>query len=348
MVDYSKHVDDLAYAHGEPSGTARIRQQAEDFNVNEELSFEPSGEGEHEFVYLAKTNLNTEDVVKILAKHADVPRRSVSFAGMKDRQAVTKQWFSIQLPGQTGPDWRLLEDSADIRIVKVTRHSKKLKRGAIKYNQFELILSEVVANKEDVETRIERVKKLGAPNYFMQQRFGYLSQNLNRAYELFAKKEPMRNKKTRGFFLSSARSYLFNEVSSQRVGNKTWDALEEGDVYILNGTRQFFQDDGDDTQIQKRLLEHDIHCSGPMFGIGDSLTKKDVNVLEEAVFENNAVFCDGLKKAKMDIARRSLRVVPQEFEFEWLESDRLRLVFKLPSGSYATAIIREIIKATDR
>jgi len=348
MVDYSKHVDELAYAHGEPLGKALIRQKAEDFKVNEELSFKPSGDGEHEFIYLEKTNLNTEDVVKILAKYADVPRRSVSFAGMKDRQAITKQWFSIQLPGQKGPDWRLLEDDADICIIKVDRHSKKLKRGAIKYNQFELVLSELKAAKDDVETRIEQVKQFGVPNYFMQQRFGHLSQNLSRAYELFVKKEAIRNKKTRGFFLSSARSYLFNEVASQRVADKTWNNVVEGDVYTLNGTRQFFQDDGNGESIQRRLLEHDIHCSGPLFGVGECFTKQAVNVLESTVFDNNAIFCDGLKKAKMEVARRSLRVVPQEFEFEWLENNRLRLVFKLPSGSYATAVIREIIKATDR
>ena len=348
MTDFLTHVDELAYAHGQPVGSARIRQEAEDFKVNETLSFEPSGEGEHEFVYLEKTGLNTEDVVKILAKHADVPRRSVSFAGMKDRQAVTKQWFSIQLPGQTGPDWRALEDSAEIRIEKVTRHLKKLKRGAIKYNQFELVLSEVVAEKADVEGRIELVKQLGVPNYFMQQRFGYLSQNLNRAYELFAKKETIRNKKTRGFFLSSARSYLFNEVSSQRVANKTWDSVVAGDVYILDGTRQFFQYDGDDKQIEGRLQEHDIHCSGPMFGVGEGLTDQTVNAIENTVFERNSVFCDGLTKAKMELARRSLRVVPQGLNYEWLGGDRLRLVFGLPSGSYATAVIREIIKTSNR
>ena len=343
MMDYSKHVDELAYVHGEPLGSARIRQQAEDFKVNEELSFVPSGEGEHEFIYLEKTNLNTEDVVKILAKHADVARRSISFAGMKDRQAVTKQWFSVQLPGQVGPDWRLLETSCDIRIEKVLRHSKKLKRGAIKHNQFELVLSEVNAEHADLAERIERVKKLGVPNYFMQQRFGYLSQNLSRAYELFAQKEVIRNKKTRGFFLSSARSYIFNEVASKRVADATWDAEVAGDVYILNGTRQFFQYDAD-TQIQRRLLEQDIHCSGPMFGLDESQVEGTVKALEQGVIEHNTVFCDGLKKAKMESARRSLRVVPQALEFEWLENDRLRLSFKLPSGSYATAVLRELLK----
>jgi len=343
MVDYSLHVDALSYAHGEPDGCANLKAQVEDFRVNEVLPFEPSAEGEHEFLYIQKTGLNTEDVVKRLARHADVPRRSVSFAGMKDRQAVTKQWFSVQLPGQAGPDWSLLND-AELNIEKVTRHLKKLKRGSIKHNEFEITLSQLDADKALIEARVELIKQNGVPNYFMQQRFGYRCQNLSRAYELFEKKETMRNKKLRSLFLSSARSYLFNQLLSQRVADRNWDKGLDGEVFILNGTRQFFQHDGLDEAIGQRLLEHDIHCSGPLFGIDDSPTSGPVKALENDVFADNSVFCNGLSHAKMESSRRALRVVPQQMSLQWLAPDRLRLTFNLPSGCYATAVIRELIK----
>lgn len=343
MMDYSKHVDALSYAHGEPDGCANLKAQVEDFRVNEVLPFEPSDEGEHEFLYVQKTGLNTEDVVKRLARHADVPRRSVSFAGMKDRQAITKQWFSVQLPGKVGPDWSLLND-AELNIENVTRHLKKLKRGSIKHNEFEITLSQLDADKALIEARVELIKQEGVPNYFMQQRFGYQCQNLRRAYELFEKKETMRNKKLRSLFLSSARSYLFNQVLSRRVGDKSWDKGLEGEVFILNGTRQFFQHDGLDEGITERLLEHDIHCSGPLFGIDDSPTSGLVKVLEDNIFSGNGVFCDGLSRAKMESSRRALRVIPQQMSVQWLAPDCLRLTFNLASGCYATAVIRELVK----
>lgn len=344
-MTYQSHVEGLPYAHGVPVGSGVIRERAENFKVNEGLSFEPSGEGEHVFLYIQKTGLNTEDVVKILAQYAGVPRSSVSFAGMKDRQAVTKQWFSVQLPGQSGPDWQQL-DNADIQFERITRHSKKLKRGAIKFNQFEIIISQLDADRQFIEQRAESIIKLGVPNYFMQQRFGYLCQNLNRAYELFLKKQPIKNKKTRGLFLSSARSFLFNQVLARRVSSHTWDQALEGDVFVLDGSRQFFQNEAVSTDIQARMIEHDIHPSGPLFGSSESVVKYGVRESEEAVFSDNIVFCEGLKKQKVESARRSLRVVPQNFELNFLDNDRLQISFRLQSGSYATAVLRELVNTT--
>tara|TARA_R110002095_G_scaffold90938_1_gene79415 strand:+ start:2672 stop:3712 length:1041 start_codon:yes stop_codon:yes gene_type:complete len=344
-MTYQSHVEGLPYAHGAPVGSGVLRERAENFKVNEELSFEPSGEGEHVFLYIQKTGLNTEDVVKILAQYAGVPRSSVSFAGMKDRHAVTKQWFSVQLPGQSGPDWQQL-NNADIQFERITRHTKKLKRGAIKFNQFEIIISQLDADRQFIEQRSESIIKLGVPNYFMQQRFGYLCQNLNRAYELFLKKQPIKNKKTRGLFLSSARSFLFNQVLAKRVSSHTWDQPLEGDVFVLDGSRQFFQNEAVSTDIQARMIEHDIHPSGPLFGSSESVVKYGVRESEEAVFSDNIVFCEGLKKQKVESARRSLRVVPQNLELIFLDNNRLQISFRLQSGSYATAVLRELVNTT--
>ncbi|MEH6503657.1 MAG: tRNA pseudouridine(13) synthase TruD [Cycloclasticus sp.] len=346
-MTYRLHVEGLSYAHDGPVGSGILKERAENFKVNEYLSFEPSGEGEHVFLYVQKTGLNTEDVVKILAQYAEVPRSSVSFAGMKDRHAVTKQWFSVQLPGQSGPDWQQL-DNADIQFERITRHSKKLKRGAIKFNQFEIIISQLDADRQLIEQRAKSIIKSGVPNYFMQQRFGYLGQNLSRAYDLFFKKQPIKNKKTKSLFLSSARSFLFNQALSKRVTNHTWDQALEGDVFVLDGSRQFFQGETVSAEIQARMLEHDIHPSGPLFGIGESVVKHGVKESEEAVFSDNIVFCEGLKKQKVESARRSLRVVPQNLELNFLDNDRLHISFKLQSGSYATAVLRELVNTTLR
>jgi len=345
MHDFKAHVQALPYVYGGSAGQGLIKDKPDHFKVNECLSFEPSGSGEHVYLYIQKTDLNTEDVVKQLANYAGVPRRSVAYAGKKDRYAVTQQWFSVQLPGKTGPDWGLMEQP-NIQVLQTTRHLRKLKRGAIKLNNFEIILKDLVIDKGLLEQKLDNIKMRGVPNYFMEQRFGYACQNLTRVHALFASGEKLKSKKTRGIFLSSARSYLFNQVLASRVVDQTWNKALLGDVFILNGSRQFFQEEVLSADIQARLDEHDIHCSGPLFGLTDQPVKQDVGQIEQKVFDDNDVFCKGLLDHKLESSRRPLRVVPQHLVHEWLSPNSMKLNFHLPSGSYATAVIRELIKTT--
>jgi len=342
-MGYETHVIDLSSALGGAVGTGMLREMAQYFKVNEQLSFNPSTEGEHVFLYIQKTGLNTEEVAKKLAMHAKVPRRAVSYAGMKDRHAVTKQWFSVHLPGKEGPDWHLLEEET-LRIEKITRHSKKLKRGSIKFNEFDIIITRLEGDSAQFLNRAEQIKETGVPNYFMEQRFGYRCQNIERIYRIFSRNEAIKNKKMKNLLLSSARSYLFNKVLNKRVADKNWDKALTGDVFMLNGTRQYFKEESVSDLINKRLLEQDIHPTGPLFGVSNHVSTKAVYELESQIFKEEKVFCDGLLKAEVESARRLLRVVPEAFEFGFLSEDTLRLKFKLPSGSYATALIRELIK----
>lgn len=346
-MGFETHVVDLSYAHGGSVGSGLLRQKPQDFTVNEQLTFEPSTEGEHVFLYIKKTGLNTDDVVKKLAMHAAVPRRAVSYAGMKDRHAVTKQWFSVHLPGQEGPDWNLMTDDA-LQIERITRHLKKLKRGSIKFNAFEIVISQLDADQAMLIQRAEQIKTMGVPNYFMEQRFGYLCQNIDRVYGLFSKNEAIKNNKIKSLFLSSARSYLFNRVLCERVMAKNWDKAETGDVFMLNGTRQYFKEEFISDEMTKRLAKHDIHPTGPLFGLENNTVSDAAYELENKVFMEDKVFCNGLIKEKVESARRSLRVVPEDFQLNLLPDDKVGVSFKLPSGSYATAVIRELISATNK
>ncbi|ORU91147.1 MAG: tRNA pseudouridine synthase D [Cycloclasticus sp. symbiont of Poecilosclerida sp. N] len=345
-MDFDSHVEELPFAHGGQIGSGQIKERAENFRVNETLTFEPSGEGEHVFLYIQKTDLNTGDVTKILSKHADVTRHSVAYAGMKDRRAVSKQWFSVQLPGKEGTDWNALNND-QILIESVTRHAKKLKRGTIKHNQFEILISNMSVDNEKLEQKALNIENKGVPNYFMRQRFGYQCQNLSRTFDFFIKKEPIRNKKLRGIFLSSARSFLFNKVLAQRVNEGVWDKAIQGDAFMLNGTRQCFYGADISSEIHKRMLEHDISATGPLFGVNKDMVQYNAQDIEQNVFSMNDVFCDGLRRQKMETSRRALRVIPEGFKYDLVADDALRLSFKLPSGSYATAVIRELIDVSE-
>lgn len=338
---FEHHVKDLPFVYGGVTGKGVIRQCPEDFIVDEQLSFEPSGEGEHVFLQLKKTGLNTDSVAQTLAKFAQVKRMAVAYAGMKDRHAVTSQMFSVHLPGKDSPNWALLEDPA-IKILSTTRHRKKLKVGAIKANYFAITVKDCQLDEQALSDKVNEIGRKGVPNYFMEQRFGHYGHNLTLAHQIFSQQAAFKSKRIKGLMLSAVRSYLFNLVLAKRVTNLSWDKALGGDAFILNGTRQFFIENKIDDTIVNRLLSHDIHPSGPLYGLGETAVCGIVEGLEGAVFDEYTVFCDGLVREKVDVSRRSLRVVPDNITLENVNETTKRISFNLPSGSYATAVLREL------
>jgi tRNA pseudouridine13 synthase len=128
---------DWSRAYGAPLFDATIRSTPADFDVTEELGYEFDGEGEHDYLYVEKTGANTEWLSRQLAQFADLPARDVGYSGLKDRNAVTRQWFSV--PRWNSPDWAAV-DIEGAKLLDVQRHSKKLRRGAHKANHFRIVL----------------------------------------------------------------------------------------------------------------------------------------------------------------------------------------------------------------
>ncbi len=336
----SLHFSSLAYAYGLPVASGQLKQSPEDFIVTEQLSFEPSDEGEHLFVSIKKTGLNTLDVVEQLAKHFHIHPRHIAYAGLKDKNAVTTQWFCFPFPIKSIPDYKDLE-SEFITVVDAVRNTKKLKRGAIKRNNFKIILRNLEGNISSVEKRIKLIKEQGAPNYFGAQRFGHNENNLVNASKLFSGKiKCSRNKKS--IYLSAARSFLFNEIVSQRVKDKTWNKLLDGDVASLNASRSFFIIEKVDADLQLRLQHGDIHPSAALWGKGELETQFKVKKLEETIVNYNLEFANGLVKQGLQQDRRATRVLVPDLEYQ-LDDDNLKLEFSLPSGTYATCVLREIL-----
>ena len=158
---------DWSRALGLPLLQAVIRSEPSDFRVKEELAIDLSDDGEHDFLWIEKTSANTQWVADALARHAKVSSRDVGFAGLKDRHAITRQWFSVRRPGRDGTDWSLF--SADgVVILEQRQHRRKLKRGAHKGNSFEIVLrGEGIESQQDaVNKRLARIQTDGVPNYF--------------------------------------------------------------------------------------------------------------------------------------------------------------------------------------
>lgn len=326
------------YVYGSPSSTGDIRNVPEDFIVYENLAFEPSGAGEHVFLQIQKTGENTEFVVRHLARFANVRQRDIGFAGLKDRHAVTTQWFSIWLPGRLDPDWDTFQTD-NIKVLSMTRHARKLKRGALLGNRFDITIQNWQGDKAKALSQLALIKANGIANYYGEQRFGKQGQNVNKALTMF--KGMKVNREQRSLYLSAARSYLFNQILAARVAAGNWDKPLAGDVFMFDQSHSYFKS-SPDAEIVQRLQAKAIHPTGVLWGRGGVDVTGDAIAIEQAIIGANDELAQGLVTSGVDKARRTLRINVEDLEWKDKQS-ALQLSFTLPVGSFATALLREII-----
>jgi len=319
---------DWARAYGAPLFAARIRTSPEDFEVIEELGFEFTGDGEHDYLWIEKTGTNTEWLARQLARFADVPARDIGYAGLKDRHAVTRQWFSV--PRWNSPDWAAL-DTDGVELLDVRRHSKKLRRGAHKSNAFRIVLrgSDVANYTEKLEERVRVIRDKGVPNYFGEQRFGRDGANLGLADAWAQGKRLPRHK--RSIAISTIRSFVFNESLDSRVLDGTWNTLVPGHKANLDGTASVFDVDEVDEELLQRCAAMDIHPAGELVGDGSETGPEE--------------WLSALGRARVDRGTRSLRLRVDGLSVQ-ASGDAAVLSFTLSRGAFATSVLREIAQAT--
>ena len=329
----------LPYAYGGPVITGLMRAQPADFRVEEILGFEPSGEGEHAFLLVEKTGANTEWVARQLAAAAGVLPMAVGYAGLKDRHAITRQTFTVQLPGRVDPDWTATVIPG-ASVLASTRHNRKLKRGAHRGNRFRILLRDVRGDRDVAESRLATIRAGGVPNYFGEQRFGRDGQNVSLAQALFAGRRMPRPQ--RSIALSAARSEMFNAVLAARVANANWDRALEGEVWMLDGTHAIFGPEVWNDDLARRLAALDIHPTGPLWGRGDLRSADAVRALELAAIEAYPTLTSGLERAGLEQERRALRLAVGDLVGEWEGEYSLVLDFHLGVGAFATTVLREL------
>jgi len=328
------------FSLGEPGLRGRIRSTPEDFRVSEIPQFEPSGEGNHLWLEVQKRGANTNWVAEQLAKCAGVPSRDVGFAGMKDRHGVTTQWFSVPLQEARQRDWREWR-IADVEFLQAKHHNRKLKRGALKGNRFDIVVRDLEGGTAGLESRVERVRREGIPNYFGPQRFGFNGSNVPRGMHWLEHGGRLpRNK--RSIYISAVRSFLFNQVLARRVEMRNWNSILDGEIAMLNGSHSVFPCTMPDEELAHRCAAFDIHPTGPLPGSGGMRPERDAGRIEEEALTGHRAMIAALEKADARAERRSLRLVPEDLRFE-LQDDSLRLTFGLAAGNYATSLLRELV-----
>ena len=307
-----------------PSGArATLKRLNEDFVVTELPLQPPCGEGEHLWLEVEKRGANTAFVAQRLAQAAGVKDVDVGYAGLKDRHAVARQWFSIHLPKGGAPDPTRLRHP-EFEVLSQSRHVRKLRRGDLLGNRFRIVLRDVTGDRDAVEANLEAVAARGVPNYFGAQRFGHGGANVERGRAMLAREIRVRDPKTKGLYLSAVRSFVFNEVLALRIERGLWGRTLPGDVTDEAG-----------------------RPTGPLWGRGRVTTTDEARALENEVAGRHATVCRGMEYAGLDQERRALVASPAEMSWDWPRPDELVLAFSLPAGSYATSVLDELLRTSE-
>ena len=310
-------------AYPASGASATLKLLNEDFVVIELPLQLPAGEGEHIWLDIEKNGANTAFVAQQLAAAAGVPDGHVGYAGLKDRHAITRQWFSIHLPKGETPDLTRLQHP-EFKVLGQSRHLKKLRPGDLKGNRFRIVLRDVAGDRDAIEANLAAVASQGVPNYFGAQRFGHDGGNVEQGRAMLAREIRVRNPKKKGIYLSAVRSFVFNEVLALRIRQGLWGKTLPGDVMDEAG-----------------------RPTGPLWGRGRVTTADQAQALENGVAERHAILCDGMEHAGLDQERRGLVASPAEMSWEWPQPDQLALAFSLRAGCYATSVLGEILQATE-
>ncbi|OCH31909.1 tRNA pseudouridine(13) synthase TruD [Aliivibrio fischeri] len=335
-------MSNFSWLYGKPVATGKLKQLPEHFIVKEILGFEFTGSGEHLMVKIRKTGENTKYVANELAKFCGVKSKNVSWAGLKDRHAVTEQWLSVQVANSDELNFAKFEAThPGVEILEVTRHNKKLRPGDLQGNQFQIIATEVT-DIDDVLARLEKVKLTGVPNYFGSQRFGHEGNNVNEARRWGRDNVRTRDNSKRSFYLSAARSWIFNHIVSQRITEGYFSQPVDGDILLDRNDRIVNENVTSEESIQK-IQNGELSITAALAGDNQLPTTGTALTLEQPHLDAEPDLMALIRGNRMRHERRAIELHPENLTWS-AEGDTLTLNFSLTSGSFATVIVRELLQ----
>src|SRR5262245_50862934 len=319
----------------------RIKVHPQDFEVEEVPAYEPSGTGDHMYLWIEKTDLGAEFFVRQVARRLNIPNGEVGTAGLKDRRAVTRQWVSV--PAACEPALAQL-DGDGIRVLRVSRHSNKLRPGHLKGNRFRILIRDVSPSIE-IAPILDQIRALGLPNFYGPQRFGRDGETARLGMALL-KGEPakVRTPFLRKLALSAAQSLLFNQYLARRMADGLFRTVLPGDVMAKWPAGGMFTAEDVPTE-QARFDNRETVTAGPMFGrktfpAHTAAAERETAILAEAGLTAGSFA--GFGKLLQGTRRHNL-VYVDELTAERNENG-LHLSFILPAGSYATVLLGEVMK----
>ncbi len=332
-----------------------IRQEIEDFIVDEVPAYEPCGDGEHTYFRVEKRDISTMQLVQEIARKLGVSSRAISYAGLKDARAVARQTLSAHfVPVEA---IRQL-DLARARVLWVTRHRNKLRPGHLRGNRFTIRIRDVVADAEPRAAAIlETLSARGVPNAYGPQRFGNRGDNQVVGYHLLHHDGsalaqmgiPYPSRRMQRFFISALQSALFNQVVALRIQDETLDTVILGDIARKEDTGGIFTVE-DLSAERPRAEAWEISPTGPIYGYKMMEAQADAGELEARVLREAGLNLEDFRAVRARGLRRPLRYNPESLAWDVnpdadsKEGDMLTVHFFAPKGSFATMLLRELMK----
>ncbi|GGL83111.1 tRNA pseudouridine synthase D [Deinococcus aerolatus] len=314
-----------------------LRQEPQDFRVEEVAAYPLSGEGDHLYLHVEKTGHTTAHVLRELGAQLGVRDRDIGVAGLKDRHAVTTQWLSVPAKYE-----RRLGDFAldGVRILDTTRHSNKLGMGHLRGNRFVVRVRGAEGGAAEAQATLATLGAHGVPNYFGPQRFGLGGLNAEEGLRVLRGESRLRDPRVRRFLISSVQSAVFNAFLSLRLERGVFASLLAGDMAKKHDTGGVFLVE-DAAAESPRAERGEVSATGTLFGKKTKPLTLDAGALEAealALFDlTPSVF------ASRRGDRRLTRVFPEEASVT-PQDDGYTLAFTLPKGSFATSVLREVMK----
>ena len=329
-----------------PGSGGALRATPEDFRVDELPAYLPSGAGPHLYVHVEKRGRTTRDVLRTLARALGVPERDAGYAGLKDRHAVTTQWLSFLAARDPDPA-ALAADG--VRVLAISRHANKLRPGHARGNVFSIAVRD--GDLARARACAAALAERGLPNLFGPQRFGAAGDNaaLGRALLLGADtpaaRRAARDRFVRRLAISAYQSLLFNRWLAERMADGLFAAALAGDVLKKLDTGGLFTCE-DPAVDGPRIARFEVSPAGPMFGhalrpaAGEAAAREARLLAAEGIAL--ADFARGGGEAEGTRRAARLRVAAEVAPLE--DGPGYRARFELPRGSYATVVLRELVK----
>ncbi|MGD0805190.1 MAG: tRNA pseudouridine(13) synthase TruD [Candidatus Bathyarchaeia archaeon] len=323
-----------------------IRSRPELFSVVEIPAYEPLGYGDHIYLSITKRKMTTRDTQIAIASLLGLRREDVGHAGLKDKNAVSTQTFSLLMPIDNPMEVaKIVESSLGVVVNWAKRHPKKLRSGHLKGNTFSITVTEPEVPQETALRMVGEIQmtiaRLGIPNYFGTQRIGKDGRNVIDGYNLIKEKYRERNRWLRRFLVSSYLSHLCNRYLARRLTEGNFARLLSGDLAKKHDTGGVFT--VEDSQLEQPRFERgEISFTAPIYGYKMRETKYESKMLEDSIFAEADVTLDELQKVGADGTRRLGRLLPDITVSEHPEG--VTLSFGLPAGGYATVVLREFMK----
>jgi tRNA pseudouridine13 synthase len=341
-------VSNLPYAtRGLPGTGGSVRELSGDFIVEEVPAFQPSGVGEHIFVNLTKRDINTREVARRLADVFGLPMTAVGYAGLKDRNSVSTQTFSVHRPDTERGRFRDVEylicAELPVKVNWISSHNRKLRTGQLRGNRFTINVTGLEIGVGEALERAEAISNLlgtvGMPNFYGSQRVDAV--NVRSGYEVLKGRRKVRDRWLRRLLVSSYIDHLCNLYLTRRFESKGFLRLILGDIAKKASTGGMFTVEDVEAE-QARYETHEISFTAPIYGPKMWWASGPSGELEREIFEGSDVTMEELGRLKVIGSRRLGRLLP---EIDVRAVDRgLQLRFFLPKGAYATVVLREFLK----